>query len=294
MNLGQPVNSEFYDYCGMISADGSILYFSGNPGGEWDDDLWQAPVIPIVDFNGDGIVDLKDFSKLAQYWGQDESSVDMGPMPWGDGIVDTQDLTVLAQHWLEEIGLIARWKLDETEGTIAQDSVGEHDATLNGNPLWQPTGGKIDGALQFDGVDDYVSTPFILGPAVGAFSVFAWVKGGAPGQVIVSQAGGMNWLVADATEGKLMTELMAAGRFGTPLFSEVLIIDGDWHRVGLTWDGSNRILYVDDVEVAKDTQTSLAGSDGGLLIGVGKGLEPGSFWSGLIDDVRIYDRAVTP
>jgi hypothetical protein len=64
--------------------------------------------------------------------------------------------------------------------------------------------------------------------------------------------------------------------------------------VGLTWDGSNRILYVDDLEVAKDTQAQLGGSSEGLYIGAGKNLESGSFFSGLIDDVRIYDRAVTP
>ena len=62
----------------------------------------------------------------------------------------------------------------------------------------------------------------------------------------------------------------------------------------LTWDGSNRILYVDDLDVAKDTQAQFSGSAEGLYIGAGKNLEPGSFFSGLIDDVRIYDRAVIP
>ena len=39
---------------------------------------------------------------------------------------------------------------------------------------------------------------------------------------------------------------------------------------------------------------AVASSDAGLHIGAGKSLEAGSFWSGLIDDVRIYNRAVTP
>ena len=51
---------------------------------------------------------------------------------------------------------------------------------------------------------------------------------------------------------------------------------------------------MDDVEVAKDTQSSLSRSEGGLYIGAGNDREPGSFFSGLIDDVKIYDRAVTP
>ena len=299
MNLGPVINSSYWDLSPNISADGRTLYFtSDRPGGIGSADLWQAPIIPVVDFNGDEKVDLKDFSKLAQYWGQNESSVDMGPMPWGDRRVDIQDVVVLGEYWLREVlpvELVAYWKLDETEGGIAQDSAGGKDATANGNPLWQPTGGKINGALEFDGIDDYLSTPFILDPsAISGFSVFAWVKGIAPGQVVISQTGGANWLCASAGEGKLMTELKAPGRFGTPLFSEAVIIDGEWHRVGLTWDGSTRTLFVDNVEVAKGTQGTLPGSQGGLQIGAGKNLETGSFWSGLIDDIKIYDRAVTP
>jgi hypothetical protein len=51
---------------------------------------------------------------------------------------------------------------------------------------------------------------------------------------------------------------------------------------------------VDGVEVAKGAQGTLAGSTGGLYIGAGKNLEPSSFWTGLIDDVRFYDRAIKP
>ena len=64
--------------------------------------------------------------------------------------------------------------------------------------------------------------------------------------------------------------------------------------MGLVWDGSNRILYVDDIEVVKDTQANLPSSSGGLYLGAGTNPASGSFWKGLIDDVRIYDRAVKP
>jgi hypothetical protein len=111
---------------------------------------------------------------------------------------------------------------------------------------------------------------------------------------MISQQEGVNWLMLDPATGTLMSELQSGGRNSRALCADVAIADGDWHRVGLVWDGSNRILYVDNVEVARDTQTSLGGSTGGLHIGAGKGLEPGAFWKGLIDDVRIYDRAVKP
>jgi hypothetical protein len=76
--------------------------------------------------------------------------------------------------------------------------------------------------------------------------------------------------------------------------SDAVVADGNWHRVGLVWDGANRSLYVDDILVATDTQSKLVGSGGGLNIGCDKNLSPGSFWSGMIDDVRIYNRAVIP
>jgi len=203
------------------------------------------------------------------------------------------DCTVLG--YVNDRRLLAHWTLDETEGDIAADSAGANDDTVHGDPLWQPTSGQIDGALAFDGTDDYISTDFVLNPADGPFSGFAWIKGGAPGQVIISQRrGGLNWLLADPAEGKLMTELKEPGRSGSPLWSQTVITDGNWHRIGLTWDGSNRVLYVDGVEVAKDTQPQFGSSAGGLYIGAGNNLEPGSFFSGLIDDVRIYNRAITP
>ena len=97
----------------------------------------------------------------------------------------------------------------------------------------------------------------------------------------------------DPADGKLMTELRSSGQSPSLLRSQTVIADGQWHRVGLVWDGSNRILYADDAEVAKDTETQLHDSYGGLHIGAGKDLQPGTFWPGLIDDVRIYNRALS-
>ena len=100
--------------------------------------------------------------------------------------------------------------------------------------------------------------------------------------------------MAGAPDGVLMTTVKGFGRTAKPLTSAVEITDGVWHRVGFVWDGANRTLYVDDIEVARDMQTSLAGSAGGLCVGADSALSPSSFWTGLIDDVRIYNRAVRP
>ncbi|UCE50422.1 MAG: LamG domain-containing protein [Phycisphaerales bacterium] len=91
-----------------------------------------------------------------------------------------------------------------------------------------------------------------------------------------------------------MTELTSAGRAGGPLLSQAVITDGNWHRIGLVWDGSHRTLYVDSVVVAEDTQDDLESPGSSLYIGCGDPIQPSTFWSGLIDDIRIYNRAVKP
>jgi hypothetical protein len=54
------------------------------------------------------------------------------------------------------------------------------------------------------------------------------------------------------------------------------------------------VLYVDGVVVAAGMQEGLGGSGNGLYIGCGKNMQPGTYFSGMIDDVRIYNRAVNP
>jgi N-acetylneuraminic acid mutarotase len=254
---------------------------------------------PPPDFNCDGIIDSADMCIMIDHWGEDYPLCDIGPIPWGDGVIDVQGLIVLAEHLFEEVEvydptLVTHWALDEEEGTIANDSAGTCDGTLRGDPLWQPAGGMVEGALQFDGVDDCILTGSLPDFIEGPFSVFACVKGGAPGQVVISQRGGVNWLCADTSEGNLMTELMGPGRDVAILPSQAVITDGEWHCIGLVWDGSQRTLYLDDLAVAEDTLANLEVSENSLFIGTGNAMKSGTYWSGLIDDVRIYNRAVTP
>ncbi len=304
VNLGPLVNSSAYEECAYISADGSTLYFdSTRPGGYGGQDIYKVSILPIVDFNSDGGVDMKDLRILAQYWGQNQPLCDIAPLPGGDGIVDEKDLNLFAEHLLKELQPVAHWKLDESGGHIAEDSIANFDGTLHGNPSWQPTEGMVNGAIELDGIDDYISTPFILDPAAGSFSAFAWVKGGARGQMIISQKDtsdgrnttlGCAWLFADPSYGRLMTRLMHPPF--DPLVSESAITDGQWHHIGLVYDldALHRYLYVDGIEVVKDTDL-VAGvdSNGGLYFGASKTLDAEAFWSGLIDDVRIYDEVLS-
>ncbi len=103
VNLGPNINSSGDDCFPRISPDGSTLYFaSGLPGGYGQGDIWKAQLIPVVDLNGDGIVDAEDLCIVVDNWGTDNQLCDVGPMPWGDGVVDVQDLIVIAEHLFEE------------------------------------------------------------------------------------------------------------------------------------------------------------------------------------------------
>jgi hypothetical protein len=78
-----------------------------------------------------------------------------------------------------------------------------------------------------------------------------------------------------------------------PLVSETQVTDGNWHHIGFVWNGAYRTLYVDGVIVAEDIQSNLASSSNGLYIGTDKNLDAGTFFSGLIDDIRIYNKALS-
>jgi len=297
VNLGPEVNGGGFDAGPKVSFDGSTLYFcSERPGGFGSVDLWQVSIEPVCDLNNDNKVDTADMHIMVDHWGESYPLCDIGPTPLGDGVVDIQDFIVLSEHLYQ---LTAHWKLDETDGSIAYDSFGSYNGTINGNPSWLPTAGIKGGSLMLDGIDDYIETPFIIDPSRGSFSVFAWVYSWMPGQVIISQSGesGGTWLGIDSS-GKLMTGLVpprAGWANPQPLVSESVITDIQWHHIGFVWDGSYRSLYVDGIEVAKDNnaQNPLNSSEGGLYIGTSQDLEAGTLFSGFIDDVRIYKQALT-
>jgi Tol biopolymer transport system component len=305
VNLGPSLNTAAGESEPYISADGQTLYFSDwwvpRAGGIGKNDIWQVPIIPIVDFTGDYRVDIEDLIILIENWGKDDPALDMGPMPWGDGVIDAADLEVLMSHWgreLDDPNLLGHWQLDEVEGHIATDRMKNYDATVIGEPVWQPMAGIINGAIELDGIDDHLATDFVIDPSKGPMSVFAWVRGGAPGQAIIAQGMpnpmfGSTWLGTHPDDGRLITAHMFP--IIPALESDVVITDGQWHRVGLIWDGTLRHLYVDDVEVASDLEkASHMTSSLGLHIGADSHLTEGSFWSGLIDDLRVYNRVVTP
>lgn len=299
-------------------SDQEILANAGiddpNPGsGETFFDVTSFVVNPsmtaVPDFNQDRIIDLGDLMVLGRFWQVIEPKIDVGPLPYGNGIVDMYDFAALAADWSVEVlpeywvkgeDLIAHWSLDEEAGQTAKERLQGNDDRLHGDPVWLPEGGKVGGAIELDGFDDYISTSVTFNPG-HPFSIFAWIKGHKPGGVIISQLPGFDnsrasWLATDPLDGRLTTTVTSGGRsiITHTLASSVVVTDGKWHHVGIAWDGSHRHLYVDKTEIVADSLAEQIATGEGLNIGAGDSLAPENSWDGLIDDVRIFGQAVVP
>lgn len=195
-------------------------------------------------------------------------------------------------------GMVGYWKLDETSGSTAADSTGfANHGTLGGSPVWKSEDGKVDGALEFDGSSDYVSVANVGSlQLTSTLTIAAWIKGdqwssGSNVDVIARKGEGnpnnYQLAVADGTLALFLDDYDGDGfRGDTPLNT------GQWYHVVGTWDGSTVRLYVDGQldNDPPDTRTGSIGTDTrALYIGGRSGTD---YFDGLIDDVRIYCRAL--
>jgi tetratricopeptide (TPR) repeat protein len=198
----------------------------------------------------------------------------------------------------ELAGLIARWKLDEKDGRNVADSSGNgHDATVQGDPTWQPIGGKMGGAIDLGGdgdflnVDDESAFDFAAGVTVAA-----WIKVRAfdrPWQALVTK-GDSAWRIQRNNETNTLefacTGLQVAGgnQYGS-LFGTREIGRNEWHHVAGVFDGKRMSLYVDGtLDASQEASGTINQNDAEVQIGANT--EMGDrFWNGLIDDVRIYN-----
>jgi len=196
--------------------------------------------------------------------------------------------------------LVAHWKFDEGSGNVAHDTSGNgNDGTFIGDLQWVT--GKIGGALEFDGTSDYIEIPFSDSLRVinqGDFTLTAWFR---PDEIpteykVVLQQGddasggpGRTWLFVHQSNE------IRSSLGGSPTGSGVGIEGGTWYHgaVVVTEGGDTDTvqLYVNAEPAGAPRQDSMEDSEGVFYIGCHKGL--GNIWNGLIDDLRIYNKALT-
>ncbi len=159
--------------------------------------------------------------------------------------------------------------------------------------------GYLDGALEFDGLDDTLN--FGTGPALGGttdFSVAAWIKTSATanGVVIQQRNGGWNGEYRLRVNGTGVLNFMVYG--GDFQFDDLpttrTVNDGNWHHVMAVRQGGRGYIYIDGSLKASGNSTFVAPLDASIEVAVGADIRDSiDYFDGTIDDVRIYERPLS-
>ncbi len=182
--------------------------------------------------------------------------------------------------------------------TAADSSDNDNTGTLYGYPNWRPSSGKVNGALEFNGSNTAViiSTDGIDSQK-GTISLWAYAKGfDSSHHYLFGHTSQTDWwvnriqLYTDDENGWLDLGLGDAHSRHTNIQR---LYTHRWYHIGLTWDGTGYVVYVDGAPKASGSYAGL--SVLGSVADIGNDGSPAyrdeSFY-GLIDDVRIYNRAL--
>jgi len=203
-------------------------------------------------------------------------------------------------------GLIGYWKFDEGTGNTAMDSSGNGNNGVIYGATWDT--GKINHALRFDGVSDYVGLSSLNVSGLTSVTVAAWIKSplssigyifyqGGNGEFILHNGD----LAADKASGKNPTLASFSVHLQNGLWynaSSPAMTPNTWHYlVGVWTEGVSLKIYVDGVMAGKISVPNYpllnVGSYYRTSIGVYSWGAQQSYFEGLIDEVRIYSGALS-
>ena len=187
------------------------------------------------------------------------------------------------------IGPVGEWGFDERGGRQALDSSGAgNPATLSGATR---TRGRFGGGLSFDGRNDWatVADARSLDLTTG-MTLAAWVRPSARGgwrSVLVKESvNRLSYGLYARPSGHVFTTAEHGLRGGSALRRN------RWSHLAMTWDGLIMRVYVNGAEVSRSALVGTAKPSGGPLRIGGNAIWP-EFFKGTIDEVRVYDRALT-
>jgi hypothetical protein len=196
-------------------------------------------------------------------------------------------------------GLVGHWKLDETSGTFADSSGNGLTGTQSGGVVYA-SAGVLGVAAGFDGINDYIDLGNVLG-FTGSFSISAWVYldnptasqdhfinklggGGARDWTFYNDFGGPAFIIAiDANNTNSL--------WGSAFSQQV------WTHVAAVYDAGNRAMHIyqNGLLDVSDTSANVPGSIYASANGVriGSRASTGAYYDGRLDDIRVYDRALS-
>ncbi len=206
------------------------------------------------------------------------------------GLTDIDTVTITVSAKPDDTGIVAWWKFDEGSGNIAQDSSGNSNTgTLYGS-TWA-SGGR----LYFDGADDAVEVPTMnWNAASGTIAILVNAE---------SFSNTKHFLFGHATQpwsNRIQLYCNSSGGLtlglgdNSSLHTNIQDLSpNQWYHVALIWDSGNYTVYIDGIEKAIGMYTGLNTLNAFADIGNNGNISARSeAFAGLIDDVRIYNRAL--
>jgi hypothetical protein len=196
-------------------------------------------------------------------------------------------------------GLVVSWRFDEGTGDTVENAAGPANrGSLQSGPQW--VDGRVGKALSFNGAGSYVTCAAAGLPAAEAPKSFSWwarysaVPANVQSMISLSDDPPSVTVQAGFREGRFLIWKFG----GTPLVAIPPPVPEVWHHFAYVFDGSRHTLYVD----GKPEQTSVGGQSTGALTklevgrwggGPGAAGVPGEYYNGLLDELRIYSRALS-
>jgi len=194
------------------------------------------------------------------------------------------------------------WHFDEGSGTTAYDTSGNgNNGTLINGPTW--VDGKFGKALSFDGVNDGIEvnhSDSLNTPT--QFTVTAWVypKNYGDWNKIASKYRGVDaepwgpWTLGFySTTAQMEIGLAYAGESTmTHVVAPTPLTMNQWYHVAATFDGNIVKLFINGVQVASLNKSGTIQTST-YPVYIGTWVFKRNYWNGLIDEVRIYNRALT-
>ncbi len=217
-----------------------------------------------------------------------------------DGALSTSDeVTVTVNSGSTSVpGLVAHYRLDDGAGTIASDATGAYPATLVNGAAWVT--GRHAGGVSFDGANDYIALPNVKASGAG-LTISTWVRTSSftssVAQRFVSKATGTadqahDWMLG-LTGNRLRFRLKTNGVTKTLVGRSGNLPLNTWYHATATYDGTRMRLYLNGVEVGSTAKTGAVAMNGNVPLNLGRNPDGSNYMRGTLDDVRIYNRALT-
>ena len=211
-------------------------------------------------------------------------------------------LSLVGPVWAQEgdPNLVGWWTFDDAgTGTVLDSSGNGHHGTFRGDAHFEP--GLLGEAVAFDGNGDYVNIDGykgIVGDGTGihAFSIAAWIKATGNGEIV----GWGSTINPSRAEFRVDDNRLRYESGGGNVQGDTAVTDDEWHHVAVTVP--TNALYVDvklyldgqdDTQPENDIDPTRPMADYDLKMGLRYNEASSRQYTGLIDDVRLYDKVLT-